>query len=280
MEPAAPPYDDDKPKAPPAPQDEEKPSVAAAEQAEEKIPVDEDVAHERPAAVSAPLSDEKVPVEPQLAPHPSPSAAQASPALSSYPSSPYLATATTTPPPRMSIISAPDTDRPPSSVAMGNYAHDPSQQQQPAPMYPDHTGSTSPGHQQYTIQPDHAYQQPPYDHQNQYYAQQGHQQQQQPQQPQAPGSQQYRTATPIANLARSPAPVDCPACAHRALTVTNYQTGNTTHAWAFGVCICLCLGCIPYLISGTKDVQHKCGKCGVLLATWHRSGSTEVHMHA
>ncbi|KAH7038600.1 LITAF-like zinc ribbon domain-containing protein [Macrophomina phaseolina] len=169
-----------------------------------------------------------------------------------------------------------------TGVAMGQYPADPAHQT-PAPIYPDHTGSTSPHPQQYSIQPDHAYAQPGQPGYDQYYAQQQQQQQQQqhpgmpPQQPS--GGQQFRNATAIPNLSRSPAPVDCPACGARSMTTTTYITGNTTHAWAFGVCICLCLGCIPYLISGTKDVQHKCGKCGVLLATWHRSGSTEVHMH-
>ncbi|GME37011.1 LPS-induced tumor necrosis factor alpha factor [Neofusicoccum parvum] len=165
---------------------------------------------------------------------------------------------------------------------MGQYPTDPAQQQA-APVYSEHTGSTSP-QPQYQIQPDHAYSQTPYD-QSQYYAQQQQQQQQQQQHPgmpphQASGGQQYRNATAIANLNRSPAPVDCPACGVRAMTTTSFETGNTTHAWAFGVCICLCLGCIPYMMSSTKDVVHKCGKCGAMLATWHRSGSTEVHMHA
>jgi lipopolysaccharide-induced tumor necrosis factor-alpha factor len=98
--------------------------------------------------------------------------------------------------------------------------------------------------------------------------------------PQQMAGTQYQTATPLANLQRGPAPADCPACGQRALTNTSFETGNTTHAWAFGLCCLCCLGCIPYLMSSMKDVQHKCGKCGVLLATWHRSGSTEVHIHS
>lgn len=97
--------------------------------------------------------------------------------------------------------------------------------------------------------------------------------------PQQMPGQQYQNATPIANLQRGPAPADCPACGQRALTNTSFVTGNTTHAWAFGLCCLCCLGCIPYVMSSMKDVQHKCGRCGVLLATWHRSGSTEVHIH-
>ncbi|EDU51200.1 lipopolysaccharide-induced transcription factor regulating tumor necrosis factor protein [Pyrenophora tritici-repentis] len=103
-------------------------------------------------------------------------------------------------------------------------------------------------------------------------------------QPGMPPQQQsgtvYQNATPIANLQRGPAPADCPACGQRAMTNVAFDTGNTTHVWAFVLCCVCCLGCIPYVMNSTKDVQHKCGRCGVLLATWHRSGSTEVHMHS
>ncbi|PVH91924.1 hypothetical protein DM02DRAFT_620229 [Periconia macrospinosa] len=98
--------------------------------------------------------------------------------------------------------------------------------------------------------------------------------------PQAQSGTQYQSATPIASLNRGPAPADCPACGQRSMTNTAFETGNTTHAWAFGLCCLVCLGCIPYIMNSTKDVQHKCGKCGVLLATWHRSGTTEVHIHS
>ncbi|KAF1842558.1 uncharacterized protein K460DRAFT_370529 [Cucurbitaria berberidis CBS 394.84] len=107
----------------------------------------------------------------------------------------------------------------------------------------------------------------------------------QPQQPGMPPQQQggnvYQNVTPIASLSRGPAPVDCPACGQRAMTNTAFEIGNTNHAWALGVCcFTLCLGFIPYVVNSLKDVQHKCGRCGVLLATWHRSGTTEVHIHA
>lgn len=138
--------------------------------------------------------------------------------------------------------------------------HDPNAQYQQQPS--QFAGSPPPQ------QPQGAYMQPP---------------QQQPQPgmpPQQPSGTVYQTATPIANLQRGPAPADCPACGQRSLTNTAYETGGTTHAWALGLCLCLCLGCIPYLMNSLKDVTHKCGRCGVLLATWHRSGSTEVHIHA
>ncbi|KAF2644620.1 hypothetical protein P280DRAFT_476636 [Massarina eburnea CBS 473.64] len=167
---------------------------------------------------------------------------------------------------------------------------------------------------QYPQSPDVAGQQPPVYHQDpnqpqfqqhQMYAQQQQQPQPQPQpqqfgaspppqqqgfpqpgqgHPGMPPQQQsgtaFQNATPIASLNRGPAPADCPACGQRAMTSVAFETGNTTHAWALGLCCISCLGCIPYVMNSLKDVQHKCGKCGVLLATWHRSGTTEVHIHS
>lgn len=39
---------------------------------------------------------------------------------------------------------------------------------------------------------------------------------------------QYHVATPLQNLTEAAAPVDCPACRARALTRTEYVSGNTT----------------------------------------------------
>lgn len=110
-----------------------------------------------------------------------------------------------------------------------------------------------------------------------------HQHQSQQQVPQVgvqPQQSQYRTATPLHSLGEAPAPVDCPSCGNRALTRIEYKSGQTTLGWAAVICACFCLGCIPYLINGLKDIEHKCGHCGVLLARWHRSGRTVVHAHA
>lgn len=96
----------------------------------------------------------------------------------------------------------------------------------------------------------------------------------------ATGGHHYDNATPLSTLTRSSAPVDCPACSHRGMTNTSYKNGNTTRAWALGtLLVTWSLCCIPYCVSSTKDVVHKCGNCGVALATWHRSGHTEVHMY-
>lgn len=154
------------------------------------------------------------------------------------------------------------------------YAQDPNQQQfQQGQMYQQpqqpqqYVGSPVPQHPQ-----------------SAYVSPQPTGQYQQPQNPGMPPQQQsgtvYQNATPIAALSRGPAPADCPACGQRAMTNVSYEVGNSTHAWALGLCCLICLGCIPYLMNSLKDVQHKCGRCGVLLATWHRSGTTEVHIHS
>ncbi|KAL6719061.1 hypothetical protein ACLMJK_003296 [Lecanora helva] len=91
------------------------------------------------------------------------------------------------------------------------------------------------------------------------------------------GQTQYHSAVPIHLLQRTAMAVDCPVCRTRAITRTELHSGNTTHAWALVICCIFALGCIPYLVDSLKDVDHKCGHCGVALATWHRSGHTEVH---
>ncbi|TEY71293.1 hypothetical protein BOTCAL_0096g00100 [Botryotinia calthae] len=90
------------------------------------------------------------------------------------------------------------------------------------------------------------------------------------------GRNTYSTAMPIRALQAGPAPVDCPVCGVREVTATENHSGMTTHLIALLCCAVSCLGCIPYLVSGLKDVDHKCGHCGVLLAVWHRSGRTDV----
>ncbi|KAK0369492.1 LITAF-like zinc finger domain-containing protein, partial [Colletotrichum limetticola] len=85
--------------------------------------------------------------------------------------------------------------------------------------------------------------------------------------------------TPLPSLGPHPAPVQCPECHARGVTAVEYSSGGFTHALAALVCFVSCLGCIPYLFSSLKDARHKCSKCGIPLATYHRSGRTEVHWH-
>ncbi|KAI9673772.1 MAG: hypothetical protein M1829_004009 [Trizodia sp. TS-e1964] len=88
----------------------------------------------------------------------------------------------------------------------------------------------------------------------------------------------YHIATPLALLGRCASPVDCPVCGERALTKVIYKVGNTTHVWAAGLfATTILLSPLPYLFNSTKDRDHRCGNCDILLATWHKSGSVDVH---
>lgn len=62
------------------------------------------------------------------------------------------------------------------------------------------------------------------------YAEEVQPQQQQQQQPiiQASQGNNYPTSTPIPSLQQSPAPVDCPVCGVREMTITNPETGGYT----------------------------------------------------
>ncbi|KAL4723543.1 hypothetical protein ACLX1H_009180 [Fusarium chlamydosporum] len=88
--------------------------------------------------------------------------------------------------------------------------------------------------------------------------------------------QQNLQSLPIQALQSQSAPVVCPSCGVRAMTVTKAESGGFTHAIAAGVCFFTCLGCIPYCIESLKDVHHQCGNCNMPLADYHRSGRTEV----
>lgn len=82
---------------------------------------------------------------------------------------------------------------------------------------------------------------------------------------------------PLVSLTAQPAAVQCPHCGHRGMTSVGYESGGFTHLMALLACCIVCLGCIPYCIAGLKDVHHKCSSCGTSLATYHRSGRTDVH---
>ncbi|KAN0119699.1 LITAF-like zinc ribbon domain containing protein [Hyaloscypha variabilis] len=101
----------------------------------------------------------------------------------------------------------------------------------------------------------------------------------QPEMKAVPQKNNYQNATPLASLQQTPAAIDCPACGVRELTSTAFVNGTRTHLAALLCCCCFCLGCVPYLTSWFKDVEHKCGSCGTPVALWHRSGETEVLAH-
>ncbi|BCS20246.1 uncharacterized protein APUU_20678S [Aspergillus puulaauensis] len=93
----------------------------------------------------------------------------------------------------------------------------------------------------------------------------------------APVQNHYPTAIPLHALERTSQVVDCPMCHTREMTRTEAVNGATTHGWAAVLCCCACIGCIPYFMAAFKDVEHKCGKCNYLLATYHGSGHVVIH---
>ncbi|KAJ5128127.1 LPS-induced tumor necrosis factor alpha factor [Penicillium atrosanguineum] len=86
----------------------------------------------------------------------------------------------------------------------------------------------------------------------------------------------HATATPLHALLSAPCPVDCPCFGKCEMTRIEAVSGTKTHGWAAVLCCCCCLGCIPYLMSSLKDVNHYCGQCSAKLAIWHNSGLVEV----
>ncbi|KIL85106.1 hypothetical protein FAVG1_11535 [Fusarium avenaceum] len=94
--------------------------------------------------------------------------------------------------------------------------------------------------------------------------------------PQGQSQQQKVQSLPIQNLQSQSAPVVCPSCGVRAMTITTSESGGMMHSIAALACFTSCLGCIPYLIGSLKDVHHQCGNCNMPLADYHRSGHTEV----
>ncbi|KAH7255273.1 LITAF-like zinc ribbon domain-containing protein [Fusarium redolens] len=94
--------------------------------------------------------------------------------------------------------------------------------------------------------------------------------------PQPQPQQQHLQSLPLQSLQSQSAPVVCPACGVRAMTITTEESGGFVHAIAALVCFFTCCGCIPYCISSLKDVHHQCGNCKMPIADYHRSGRTEV----
>ena len=89
----------------------------------------------------------------------------------------------------------------PAMQEAGVYGATVGQQQYSGNAYPQQPQSTAPGKQEYYSSG---------------------------QQPQQQYQQTYQTAVPLANLSEAAAPVDCPVCRHRALTVVEQHSGNTT----------------------------------------------------
>jgi len=87
-------------------------------------------------------------------------------------------------------------------------------------------------------------------------------------------------AIPISLLGRYQAPVECPACSRRTVTVVKHKNGKGTHTWAGILFVTTFIGgVVPYTMDYFKNVQHRCGRCGVVLATNHFGSGTEAHVH-
>ncbi|KAF8852558.1 hypothetical protein BDZ45DRAFT_678250 [Acephala macrosclerotiorum] len=87
-------------------------------------------------------------------------------------------------------------------------------------------------------------------------------------------------AIPISLLGRYQAPVECPACSRRTVTSVKHKNGKGTHTWAGILFFTTGVGVVvPYMVDYFKNVQHKCGRCGVVLATIHFGSGTEAHLH-
>ncbi|APA15553.1 predicted protein [Sclerotinia sclerotiorum 1980 UF-70] len=92
-----------------------------------------------------------------------------------------------------------------------------------------------------------------------------------------PGNQyENQHPAPLTTLQKESRLVRCPRCGVLEYTQVEWVSGGTADISALICCFCFCLPCIPYLMTSFKDVHHKCGNCGVLLAIWKRSGNTEV----
>jgi lipopolysaccharide-induced tumor necrosis factor-alpha factor len=110
------------------------------------------------------------------------------------------------------------------------YHQDPNAQPQfqQGQMYQQPTGQQHPG----SPPPQHGYASPPPEQSPGHFAPGAEQKGVHPQNPGMPPQQQsgtvYQNATPLMSLNRSPAPADCPACGQRAMTNTQFETGNTT----------------------------------------------------
>lgn len=109
---------------------------------------------------------------------------------------------------------------------------------------------------------------------------------------------------PVSLLGRYQASVECPACSRRTVTSVKHKNWKATQSVTISrftssrremlmseanSCMQYLGSCtpfyyrnwvfVPYLSDYFKNVQHKCGRCGVVLATNHFGSGTEAHLH-
>lgn len=88
-----------------------------------------------------------------------------------------------------------------------------------------------------------------------------------------PASQESQPVKSIESLKTKSELVQCPNCQHLVYTALNYDSGMCTGLSVGGLFLAGCHsgGClIPFLFPWTKDVNHVCPSCKVLLATFTR----------
>ncbi|KAF7854542.1 hypothetical protein EAF04_010351 [Stromatinia cepivora] len=99
--------------------------------------------------------------------------------------------------------------------------------------------------------------------------------------PNIPGNKyENQHPAPLTTLQKESRLVRCPRCGVVEYTQVEWVSGGTTDISALICCLCFCLPCVPYLMTSFKDVHHKCGNCGLVVAIWKRSGKTEVPVAA
>ncbi|KAM0745912.1 hypothetical protein T439DRAFT_337601 [Meredithblackwellia eburnea MCA 4105] len=84
--------------------------------------------------------------------------------------------------------------------------------------------------------------------------------------------------TNIMGLMDHPRVVKCTSCHRVGMTTVTYVPGTRSHIIAFLLC-CLFvpLVVLPYTesMNSSKDVEHRCGGCGAMIAKWMRGGGVQ-----
>ncbi|KAI9339525.1 LPS-induced tumor necrosis factor alpha factor [Zopfochytrium polystomum] len=78
-------------------------------------------------------------------------------------------------------------------------------------------------------------------------------------------------AQPSAMFGPAPVVCVCPHCGQTAQTNVVATSGTATYLCACAICLCFwpCFW-IPFVVDGTKDVEHRCGACSAVVGTYKR----------
>lgn len=93
------------------------------------------------------------------------------------------------------------------------------------------------------------------------------------------GEPSWANVVPLSLLGRWAAVVECPLCKELTRTTLRHETGKGTHWMATLLLFTTGVGFfVPYVTDFSKNVQHRCLKCGNTLATNHFGSGTEAHL--